>query len=859
MTDPFYDPIAGDARELVDVDEAGRWRARGVLREDTRRRRPLWFDGRFLAARDLTREQQYILARQSDLGRMMGFGVAAGLVVQADGNRITVTAGHGITPSGELIALLTPATFALDDLPATERINATLGLGSQPARIDRNRTGLFVLAARPIEYTARPTARYPTTLTGDRGVEDGEIVEAVAFSLVPFDDDPADKGGDRRRARAAHDIFVRGVSRRLSPEVLPLAMLALDRGVLMWVDHYLVRRDAGVENVLGFGLGHRAVREAHLRQYDAHLQTVMSEAGEQIAAVDHFASLPPVGPLPRGAVRLGEYGLDQRFFPAQMDVRLSLVPIDELPSLLEDSLALPPIDLSLPDPALEATPVLVLIPVDRAAMAPLAHELAAPADAAGATPVHRLRVDAPLRLIRRQPYAELKQLRRLRLTALEDEAPAVDPDRARLERWADLAAAAPSLWYVRRRTPADVAGVVGFARPGAQPPIGDLPPDWPVGDGPDEEPGDNGEVVIPPQPPQPIGLWEHFAAIGEADVFSVLMNKYDYMVRDSLSFRDAPYPIVASPLIAVGQLYTWALAALREERLPDEALRPPEPERDGEDLVRAFVDRLRRIADAAIGFEGGNGDLGRTEWVDHDVLRLLEAWRPSRHAARVLGAAGVGLNLIDELTFTAPEDRSRLLERVIGAAEERDIYALFELLPARGMLARVGYREWASARFGEDERARLAAAVAGEDAGTLRALDTSLAALGGRARVFDGPLADVLLGAFAATVAGPLDQPLASAERIIESRRHLDPAIAGRVATALTAPSVRVGLAAVLDALGEKPEPRLVLGASGAAAGLGALVARAEGAARTRLVKQIVKLADTGGVEKLRALAGGAR
>ena len=45
--------------------EALALRERGLVSEDSHRRRPRYFDGRFLAARDLTREQAYFLARQA--------------------------------------------------------------------------------------------------------------------------------------------------------------------------------------------------------------------------------------------------------------------------------------------------------------------------------------------------------------------------------------------------------------------------------------------------------------------------------------------------------------------------------------------------------------------------------------------------------------------------------------------------------------------------------------------------------------------------------------------------------------------------------------------------------------------------
>src|SRR3954471_5108173 len=93
----------GAARERIDPAEAPALRARGVLIEDPRRERPRYFDGRFLAARDLIRDQQYFLTREADLGQAAGSGVAVGLLVRqgAEAQSLAIGAGHGITPAGE--------------------------------------------------------------------------------------------------------------------------------------------------------------------------------------------------------------------------------------------------------------------------------------------------------------------------------------------------------------------------------------------------------------------------------------------------------------------------------------------------------------------------------------------------------------------------------------------------------------------------------------------------------------------------------------------------------------------------------------------------------------------------------------
>src|SRR3712207_1789777 len=66
------------AREDVE-DQLGA----GPLILDGLRRRPHYFDGRFLTGADLTRDQDYIRQRQADMARSGGSGVISGLHVRS--------------------------------------------------------------------------------------------------------------------------------------------------------------------------------------------------------------------------------------------------------------------------------------------------------------------------------------------------------------------------------------------------------------------------------------------------------------------------------------------------------------------------------------------------------------------------------------------------------------------------------------------------------------------------------------------------------------------------------------------------------------------------------------------------------
>ncbi len=426
------------ARPTLTAAEVAALRAAGVLIEDPRRERPRYFDGRFLAARDLIRDQQYILAREADLGRAAGSGVAGGLEVsRGEDDRIEIAAGHGVTPAGELVVLPRAASVHLGDIPHAEQLSARFGLGRIAQPPLRNRTGLFVLALRPVEFTDNPVGAYPTTITGPRTVEDADIVEATAVVLVPWNDDGAADALEARRGRAAATIFAGDGARALSSNVLALAMIALQNNVPVWIDTPLVRRELGADRADLPGLGHapRALRLAHLLQHQLHLTDALAaNGGRGFAARERFALLPSAGPIPPGMIDVRDF--TQRYFPAEMAVDLSIIPEDELPALVEESLSLPPIDLTAAADTLESTAVLILAPVPRSEWRAVSARLA-----------NRLRALRPAAInlvATRKPLEILQQLRIPRALP-----PSVPSDPADAE-WARLAAL-PTLWFVRRR------------------------------------------------------------------------------------------------------------------------------------------------------------------------------------------------------------------------------------------------------------------------------------------------------------------------------------------------------------------------------------------------------------------------
>jgi hypothetical protein len=433
--------IPGLGRELLDESEIQLAKA-GTVLFDEQRRRPRYFDGRFLAARDLTREQTYFLGRQSSLGQVLGSGVIAGLLVQdAPGasGKVRISAGYGLTPGGELVALDSDLTVDLDEVAEAERLNAAFGLRRLPQPPLRARTGLFVLGLRPVEFTANPIASYPASLDGPRTLEDGDIVEASAVSLVPYPEEGTRDDAGLRRARVARTIFVEGSTRGIPANLLPLAMVSLERGVVQWADSFLVRREVGAGHAgsPALGIAPQALREAHLMQYEEHLQSVLAERGPgaSFAATEHFLALPPAGRLPKGAIL---DTLTQVYFPPEVEVDLAIVPEDEVPALLRESLTLPPIDLTAGRDTLESTPVLALLPAARKDVRELSAILP--------SLVRTLRSPVPGAVAQLKPEEMIKALA-LPMPPLVQPAGGGTEDQA----WLKALSAAAGLWYVRRR------------------------------------------------------------------------------------------------------------------------------------------------------------------------------------------------------------------------------------------------------------------------------------------------------------------------------------------------------------------------------------------------------------------------
>lgn len=439
----MIDSTRGAARELIGLEEFNEQFAKGTLFTDDRRRRPLWFDGRFLDAAALNSEQNYILGRQADIARVAGVGVVHGLKVAPIENKaraISISSGHGITPAGELVMISDDLKIDLANIPETRKLDASFGISELPKQTAINRSGLYILALRPVEYTGHPIASYPTSINGKRSVEDGHIIEATAITLIPYPDHGSRVELNQRRRHVVREIFVESSKKGQPSGVLPLAMIALNLGVIQWLDVFMVRREVGAldHDVFGLGLSPRALKESYLRQYHTQLFEILSQNGagsNHMTAAEHFAALPAAGPMPAASINIDDF--TQSFFPSEMDVDLSIIAEDELPALIEDSYVLPALDLSLSADELESTSVLVVIPIDRAKLRQLSLSL---------TSLTRpLIAAAPGLVAKRKPITALKNLG---LRRFVQRPTTVDPEE---NSWRQILQGVETLWFIRRR------------------------------------------------------------------------------------------------------------------------------------------------------------------------------------------------------------------------------------------------------------------------------------------------------------------------------------------------------------------------------------------------------------------------
>ena len=137
----------------------------GPLILDGLRRRPRYFDGRFLTGADLTRDQDYVRQRQADMARAGGTGV----VSRPPGAQPRSVRGpdasdqpraSALTPSGDLVMVTTRRDVPLLDLPLT-RASSTRRWACARSRACRSAAAPASSSSRCARWSSPPTRSPP--------------------------------------------------------------------------------------------------------------------------------------------------------------------------------------------------------------------------------------------------------------------------------------------------------------------------------------------------------------------------------------------------------------------------------------------------------------------------------------------------------------------------------------------------------------------------------------------------------------------------------------------------------------------------------------------------------------------------
>jgi hypothetical protein len=346
-----------------------------------------FFNGRLLAGKDLSREQE--ARRESDwrLGLALGSGVAFGLEVDEDNAQSTpsapvlrVKAGLAINRLGQALRLVAQVSVALVrrfDAVAANCLftNCTpLSGGSYIAG-----AGIYLLTVAPAESSEGRAATNGMDPANVRCNTDA-TVEALQFRLLAVnpthytDLDPASKQFRNRLAYRCfgieqweksladprkNDLANYGLldllrSEGLDDRDVPLALIYWTAGGLQFIDMWSVRRRLAPRSLTTSSLSPFSPRrlaeaEAIFLQFqdqaDALLRSSLSEAAiAALHASDYFRYLPAAAAIPTGGSGARTFTVDQ-FLDGLTHRTPVFIEGARLHAILNRSLAYPPIDL----------------------------------------------------------------------------------------------------------------------------------------------------------------------------------------------------------------------------------------------------------------------------------------------------------------------------------------------------------------------------------------------------------------------------------------------------------------------------------------------------------------------------------
>ena len=313
---------------------------------DPKLSRTHYYDGRLLRASDLTRDQFYLDERLREVGRALGQGIVRGFDVTLKANRhLEISGGLAVTPSGRVLELESKKL----ELNLTD---AALIHGMNPG-FRSLEPGLYVVVVRYAEKGTGSAEIYPRDLEAERGFHFNAYAEGVQFALVKL---PINLPLEKIQRVSAQEVsvYIRALLVRqlllgtvgqpqvIGEDAVALGVLGVEYGIAQWFDKGLLRRPFRSVQALNY------VQQdlyAHYEELFADILSLRNSTANQdkFLASRYFFVLPPVGSLPKLAIDpINAY---QHYFPEQFEVSISPVRADDLPSLIQQSLELEPIDL----------------------------------------------------------------------------------------------------------------------------------------------------------------------------------------------------------------------------------------------------------------------------------------------------------------------------------------------------------------------------------------------------------------------------------------------------------------------------------------------------------------------------------
>jgi hypothetical protein len=284
-------------------------------------RTPSYFNGRLLAADDLTADQQTLRARDRSIGEAAGSGVVRGFWVTASSTTVQVAPGLGITRNGEPVLLNVSAALPLavplaEVAPKNAAKFSCCESGPSQTTGSVVGSGVYLLTVRPATSTEGGNCAGSWTIAGlEFRVTTLPLGDSVGgFELTT----------GTRRNLVAHWSFgtetLAGLPRSpfdfggaygfdeltdLTPDDLALAVLAWDGQQISDLDNWSARRRVvtpepatGTFAILS---GDRRIAEgqARFQQFqDQAGELVAAETASTVRAPDVFGFLPPAGFLP---------------------------------------------------------------------------------------------------------------------------------------------------------------------------------------------------------------------------------------------------------------------------------------------------------------------------------------------------------------------------------------------------------------------------------------------------------------------------------------------------------------------------------------------------------------------------------